>query len=60
MLIAMVGSPDTVAVIFLLLLLLLAVIRMILLLFDMRGNGLFDLCGDGTVSVLLDLRIIKF
>ena len=49
MVIAMIGSPDSVAVGFLLLL---VVIRMVLL--------LFDLCVNGIVSVLLDLRIIRF
>lgn len=57
MVIAMIGSPDSVAVGFLLLL---VVIRMVLLLFDLCGNGLFDLCVNGIVSVLLDLRIIRF
>ena len=57
MVIAMIGSPDSVAVGFLLLL---VVIRMGLLLFDLCGNGLFDLCVNGIVSVLLDLRIIRF
>jgi len=33
---------------------------MVLLLFDLCGNGLFDLCVNGIVSVLLDLRIIRF
>jgi len=57
MVIAMIGSPDSVAVGFLLLL---VVIRMVLLLFDLCGNGLFDLCVNGIASVLLDLRIIRF